>query len=595
MFEYNSQSVTGYRSARKGATLTASQVNLTAASGLTIGHGQGTGGISSSAGGNFNSGGTFLGGVDLSYPLLQDLIDVNSPQMMDATYREIYLMDPVSGPVIDMLSLLPWSDYTLVGVSDPKIKALYESSLEEISIQRLMKMFMVSTMVLGKALGSLVFDKSRGIFTDCIIYNVSEAEISPIPLIGYDPKINIRLSKEFRKWLNSSDPRDVEARKEIDLQDLQAMQASGIIPLEPLKTIYTARTNLPGSEGVSVYSRVLPIWLLEKVLLRGTILASTRRQKSITHITTGSDELDYDETQLQSLAEMFANANRDPLGAIVVTRPDVTVSEVSNPTDLWSVFQENDNFTQAKLRALMVSDSFLSGDATYTNQENTIGIMLEGLRSQRHELTNAVIRDKLFLSLAKYHNFRQRTQAELEHNIRYSVKSNKAKRDEFLYRYATLTGSRNMAEVSTFVIPELKWTKDLKPPASSSELSLYKELNELMPLPLSMLAAAAGVDVNTVIDSYKDDVEVRKKIADFTKEVKALNPKPEGEDDEGGFSFESSDKVSALVEPITLKDSNKVNLLASAIAGKSIKLKPSQVKAVTSYVKALTKSNQGGR
>jgi len=583
MFDYNTVAVTG------SASGTRPRATLTGAASQGTGGGMGPG-SASGAGGNFGSGGTYLGGIDLSFPLLQDILNTNDTITLDNTYREIYLMDAVSGPVVDMMSMLPWSDYSILGVSDPKIKALYESSLEELSIQRLMKLFLTSNMVLGRGVGSLVFDKSRGIFTDCILYNASEAEIIPIPFIGYDPKINIKLSKEFKKWLNSTDTRDIEARKELPPEDIKLMLGSGKIELEPLKTIYVTRTHLPGSEGVSVFSRILPIWLLEKCLLRGTILASTRRQKSILHITMGSDDVDYDLSQYQSVAELFANADRDPLGAAVVTRPDVTVSEVKSPTDLWSHSSESDGFTQAKLRALGVSDSFLSGDATYSNQENTIGLMLENLRDQRQELTRAIIRDKIFLSLAKYHNFRERTQAERDHKIQYDVKSNKAKRNAFLYKFAQLTGSRNMAEISTYVIPDLKWTKDLTPTGSSSELSLMKELKDSgIPLPAAMLATAAGADIDTIVSSYEDDLKVREKMADYLKKVKKLMPADEEGEGDDPFQLNSSDKVNAEVEPISLKGTASVNALASAVLGKSVELKPSQLNYIMNYLKSVTK------
>lgn len=740
MFNYNSIMVTGSAKRTKDFSLTGSS-GMSAGGSLASGiSGSGT----SSGGGNYGSSGTYLGGVDLSYPLLQDILNTNDQLTLDNTYREIYLMDPISGPVVDMLSMLPWSDYALIGIEDSAIKALYESSLSELCLQRLMKLFMTSNYVLGRGLGSLVFDKNRGIFTDCILYNVSEAEISPIPFIGYDPKVNIKLSKDFKKWLLSTDPRDEEAKKELSQEDIAKMSSSNKLELEPLKTIYVERTNLPGSSGVSLFSRILPIWLLEKCLLRGTILSATRRQKSILHITMGSEEVDYDQPQMQAVAEMFANADRDPLGAAVVTRPDVNVSEVrcihgdtlistekgdariadlvkhnpddfngkrtsfplnikvrgyygdfvetsewhysgyastvkvttglgntiictpehklravyrnsvewieakdslgkhvfvytpnsydpnimdvtvsevvsveeykkchvydlsvkhvktaflangivvhNSPSDLWSHSSETESFTQAKLRAMGVSDSFLSGDATYTNQENTIGLMLESLRVQRAELTKAIILDKVFLSLAKYHNFRKRTEAEVAHNIRYDVQSSKAKRNEKWLRYAQLTGSRNMAEMSVYVIPDVKWAKDLKPIGSSSELSLMKDLNDSgIPVPAAVLAASAGVDIDTLVSSYENDIEIRKKIADYKKKLQKFSPNEEGEEDNGGFSLESSNKVSSTIEPISLKNRATVEMLASTVLGRSIELKPTQVESITRYIQAITK------
>lgn len=1059
MFKYNQVSATGFNQQR-GMMQVVGSTSLASGS-LAAGIG---GTSSSSGGGNFTSGGTYLGGVDLSFPLLQDILNIEDQTLLDATYREIYLMDPVSGPVVDMLSLLPWSEYTLSGIQDTKIKEVYESSLEELSIQRLMKMFMTSNYVFGRGIGSLVFNKNRGIFTDCVLYNASEAQIVPIPFIGYDPKINIKLSKDFKKWINSTDKRDLEAKKELSADDIATFSSTGFIELEPLKTIYVERTNLPGVSAVSSYARILPIWLLEKCLLRGTILSATRRQKSILHITMGDADTEYSEEQFQSVAELFANADRDPLGAAVVTRPDVNVNEVrcvhgstlistekglkrikelvkhdleslqgkrtsyplnikikgydgkfreasewhysgfsetikiktasgyelictpehqirifdenglgweqakniqnkyilidtqgvhgtshntklkiklrkkqawqfsnsynipthmtedlayllgsllgdggiscrngyfattrlehfvalnkkfmsvfgqklkkkivsykgnthtmyvgnfnsvlvvdffkklgilpqgnsgkreklrcravkfpkimyrmpldcqlaflagyldadgsvrvcknktsveisfvsaskklikemlifltdlgfmakmrssktikwdttyyhlilepgsanefynmlrpficinskrkvkiadesitparfgipmkqiglfykkrqrqfisgtgklfetdngnhvflrkspimskdrmlnekaftpysklrhsrlfscmkdislsryndlkfleatrpriekvvsvkrhkkchvyditmktgmpafiangivihNSPSDLWSHSAEEAGFTQAKLRAMGVSDSFMSGDATYNNQENTINLMLENLRDQRQELTRSIIRDKIFLSLAKYHNFRKRTKAELSHNIRLSSSSNHAKRDERLYQYAMLTGSRNMADMATYDIPELSWVKDLKPVGSSSDLSLMKELTEAgVPVPASMLSAAAGVDLDQVVSSYKNDLIMRKKIFEYSNAAKKYALK---QDDGGGFGMNASASIPPSIEPISLKGKVAIDSLASSIFGKSIELKPAIAKKVEMYVKSL--------
>lgn len=586
MFSYNSITVTGSSSSvRRDSYLLTGAAGMSASGSLASGiSGAGT---STGSGGNYGSSGSYLGGVDLSFPLLQDILNTSDTVTLDNTYREIYLLDPISGPVVDMLSMLPWSDYAVIGVSDTKVKELYESSLAELCIPRLMKLFMTSNYVLGRGLGSLVFDKNRGIFTDCILYNVSEAEVFPIPFIGYDPKVNIKLSKDFKKWLNSTDKRDMEARKELSSEDISIMLSTNKLELEPLKTIYVERTSLPGTSAISMFSRILPIWLLEKCLLRGTILSATRRQKSILHITMGSEEVDYDQPQFQAVAEMFANADRDPLGAAVVTRPDVNVSEVRSPSDLWSHSSETENFTQAKLRAMGVSDAFLSGDATYTNQENTIGLMLENLRVQRADLTKSIIRDKIFLSLAKYHNFRQRTQAELTHSVRYDVKSNKAKRSADWYKYAELTGSRNMAEMSAYIIPDIKWAKDLKPIGSSSELTLMKDLNDSgVPVPAAMLAASAGVDMDTILSSYENDIAVRKQIAEYKKKIQEFAPKNEEDDN---FNLESSSKIDSAIEPIALKNKATIEALASSLTGRSIELHPNQVASVEKYIKAISK------
>ena len=82
------------------------------------------------------------------------------------------------------------------------------------------------------------------------------------------------------------------------------------------------------ASGVSMFRRVVPIYLLEKMLYRGTISESQRRQRAIMHIQAGSETWTPINTELQGLVALFQQADLDPTGAIVATRNDVNVGEV---------------------------------------------------------------------------------------------------------------------------------------------------------------------------------------------------------------------------------------------------------------------------
>jgi hypothetical protein len=518
MFNYRQQAITG-----NAATLTGATSSI--GSSPTMVGGQG----------NFGSGGTWLGSTDFSFNILQDLINWEDQAILDKVYREIYSMDSVTGPAIDMLSLMPWSDYTLLGIDDDKILEIYQNSCDELELTRLLTSFTTVDYVLGRAIGTLVFDTSRGIFTDCIILNPTDAEITAIPLAGYDPKVDVKLDKDFLKFLRSSDKRDIEARKEIAPELLAQLLASGKVELEPLKTIYLSRSYMVGCENMSVLSRVLPIWMVEKALLRGTIISSARRQRSILQIQMGDDTYIPDEAQMGSVAQMFANADRDPLGAIVVTRPDVQTSEIRQGSDFWRVSEDQEMYTNTKLRALGLNESFLSGEATYSNAEAAITVFLKNLKTNRDRVTNAICRDKIFLNLAKYHNFRQRTETEIKSRIRYDVNSNKAKRNVALHKKALLTGSRNMAEVSQYIIPQVKWHEEFEPKGSTTEMQAIKDMVESgVPAPAAMIASAAGFNLQTIVDSYPKDIEMRKAIKKYQDDLAKVNPPPPEEEGEGG-------------------------------------------------------------
>lgn len=660
---------------------------------------------------NFTMGGTIVQ-PDFSYHILDGFVNFQNQLELYKLFREIYTMDAITGPAIDQLASLPWSTYSLLGIEDKEIAKLYIDCLSELNLIRLMTYLSTTYLVLGTVIGSLVFDKDRGIFSDCILYNPDDCEVIPIPMIGYDPKVNVKISKEMIQFLNSTDVRDLEAKKELSPELQDQLKGGKSVALEPLNTIVIERTTLPGVRSLSYLSRILPIWIVEKALTRGTIIASAERQRGILQITCltgdtlidkngtyvrldsicnsrevgkpinvdfktktfdfhsakvckwvyqgekqvykvttecgysvkatadhlfvvcgkwrneyralqdlrindflvtedyngsysaitnieklgvepvydisidtsngdkpeffankilvhncGGDEYEYTEAQMQALSQLFANAARDPQGAIVVTRNDVNTNEVLQPTDFWSISNERDGFTNIKLRALGLSESFGS-DSTYSSTDNAMSMFLEMLKNHRDHLTKSVLYDKVFMLLAKYHGFRRRTQAEIAHNVRYDIKSNHAAKDERQIKRAKLLGTRNMAEAGSFIIPEIKWTKELETSGDSNAMSTLQTAKELgLPLPLSLICNAAGVSLTTLLDSFTADIEARKKIKKYNDEIKKIDPSAANNDNSGGGMFSSvNDSGNQINEPLLAKLQHSPVNKASTIA-----------------------------
>lgn len=478
-----------------------------------------------------------VGGIDTSYisgatsitnmPLgtdtnfLEDMLPNVNEKSLNAIYREIYLFDTVSGPTVDLMSTLPWSNFTLSGITDKKVLQIFEDSVGELDTINLLKQVAVSYLVLGKVIGSLIFNEKKGIFTDVIFHNPDDCEIQPIPLRGYDPKIDLKVPKETKKFLRSKDPRDREALKELSTELIAKLIKGTKIPLEPLSTLYLTRSQIPGVDSISYYTRILPIWLIEKALMRGTIIGSWRRQRSILHIIAGDDTWEASDTQLAAINNLFKNADKDPQGAIIVTRPGITSEEIRSPTDFWKVTEDWDTFSNAKMKAFGVGDAFLSGEANYATMEVALSVFIENLKSFRNQLTKDVIYDKIFLMLAKYHNFQKRTQAELTHRVRINTNT-----DTNINTYngpgALSLGSRNLAESAKFLIPTLQWHKDLTPRSDASYADLLNTASEKgIPVPLALLASASGIDFQEdILNNLESDIENRKKIKVFTEKLK---------------------------------------------------------------------------
>ncbi len=524
---------------------------------------------------NFNTS-TNLINPDYQTGVLEDFLDDTSNISLNNLYREIYLYDSVSGPTVDLMSNLPWSGYNLTGISDPKILKIFENSLSELDLVSLLIQSSVSYLVIGQLIGSLIFNEKKGIFTDVVMHNPDECEVSPIPLRGYDPKIDLRVSQEMKKFLRSTDPRDMEAKKELSPEMTSKLLKNNSVPLEPLNTMYLARSFVPGINCISFYSRILPIWLVEKALLRGTIIGSWRRQRSILHIMVDDEDWDPTDDQLEAVSSMFANADQDPQGAVVVSRKGLVSNELRNGSDFWKITDEYDTLSAMKMRAMGISEAFLSGDAAYNTMEISLSVFMENLKVYREFLTRSIVYDKIFLLTSKYHGFKKRTTAELKHNIRLSSNSDKRKAVLESKKFP-IFGKKSLADAYDYIIPGIQWDKNLTARSDRDYMDLLTEAEEKgVPVTVTDYAVAAGVDIKRNLESTEDDIKTREEIKLYRDELKRKNLTSEdlssnelqGEDERGGDLFskkipkesilsnEQAEKLFKLNQEKVLKKSN---------------------------------------
>ena len=513
--------------------------------------------------------------VNTDSKLLEDMVSKDDNLSLNTLYREIYLYDSVSGPAVDLMSTLPWSDYQLVGIKDKKVMQIYEDSLAELNIQTLMSQLTVSYLVLGTVIGSLIFNESKGVFTDLSIHDPDQCEIFNIPLKGYDPKIDLKISQDMKRFLRSKDPRDREALKEIPNELLVKMIKKERIELEPLSTLYLSRASIPGVNNISYYTRILPIWLIEKALMRGTIIAAWRRQRAITHVTVGSDEWEPTDSQLDEITTLFINADQDPTGAVITTRPGIEVEQVVQGNDFWKVSDDWEVFTNAKMRALGISDAFLSGDANYSTAEIALSVFIENIKALREFMTVNTIYNKIFLLLSKYHEIYKTTPAKVSHRIGSSSKELITADYGIPKEYMSgrngpprelIIAQKNLSSANKYLIPGIYWTKDLNPKMDATFLETLTALNGTgVPVTLPMFANAVGMKLDdSYIEALNEDIEVRKKIKLYkdklkSKEVGYTPPEVEGEDGGGGgemyssypdetiLSVDQADKILSLV------------------------------------------------
>ena len=157
--------------------------------------------------------------------------------------------------------------------------------------------------------------------------------------------------------------------------------------------------------GISYLRRIVPIYLLERVLYRGTITEATRRQRATLHIQAGDVDWTPTEEDLNTLVALFQSTEADPISSVIATRNGISTTSVREGADFWKWTDVIDQLGAIKMRALGINEGFLSGDSSYNTMDKALSVFIEDLRSMRDRIARQVYTNKLFPLIAQLNDF----------------------------------------------------------------------------------------------------------------------------------------------------------------------------------------------
>jgi len=293
--------------------------------------------------------------------LLQGIVPDKNPMAMIPYYRDCYYTDGIAGATVDMSSTFPFSDFSLTGLQSGELD-VYNDSLSRLNMRSLMSEISAAYLVDGAFIGTLVFDPATRSFQDVLVHDTANASISMQPLHSLDPVIKVNSANALNQFLGSDSPY-VDSMLSAYPKSIIEAYLEGNVALDPLSTLFVPRRGLQDSTHTSYLHRVMPSYLFEKVMYRGTLIEAHKRQRSTTHLKLGDENwIPSDEEIAMTLGE-FQRTEMDPLGAWIATRQGVDVSEIRNGGEFWKWTDIVDTMVPIKLRALGISEAFLSGDA----------------------------------------------------------------------------------------------------------------------------------------------------------------------------------------------------------------------------------------
>lgn len=445
-------------------------------------------------------------------------------------YRDMFYHDPICGGAVDLMSTMPFSDFSLQGAKDPKVYQKFEDSIHNMNVKPLLPQLSAEYMVHGLFVATTMFNEQEGVFDGIVPQQIDYVEITPVPIFGRDPLVTLMVGEAFKDLTKTDDPR---MKEYVDL----IKPAQETLKPDPQDVLYIPRRALMRDfRGVSIYRRLLTNWLLERALYRGTIDQSMKRQRSVTHLICGDQDWTPTQAEMQQMADMLAAADLDPVGALFVTRTGVQVNDIRNANDLWKVTDLSDFFTQNKLRSLGISESFLSGDASYNSLEQAMSVFVEQMRAYRDMLSYELFYDRTFPRIANSNEYMKRRYAletanggEIVEEIQrgninqLSLFSNGGLGGAFMDRSDAGESITKMSreERAALFIPTVHWFKRLRPEADQEYMTMLQTLQENgLPIPLRMWAASGGIDLDSLLNQKQDDLELRKSLKDWTKVIR---------------------------------------------------------------------------
>lgn len=466
-------------------------------------------------------------------------------------FRDAYLFDNVAGSSVDIQSTFPFSSWELRGLEDKEL-GFFDEATEQLNLLEKMPEISNSYLVDGFFCASLIFDQQTKKFTDALAHDAQSCSITPSNFFNMQPEIKVNTNGHTQQMLSSVSPYTQDF---IDTMPtvFMDMLRSGSFTLNPSTTLYIARKTLGDRAYVSFLHRILPMYLIEKTMFRGTLIEAQRRQRAMTHLTAGDDIWTPTGEELQALVSQFQAAEYDPLGGWVSTRNAVQAQDLRPGGDFWKWTDMADILVPYKLRALGISEAFLSGDSSYNAQESAYSIFLETMNTYRLHLTNRIFTSTLFPLIAVANGL-------------YKNPSNRV-RGGSISKFLQVSGNR-----ANLKIPTLHWHKSLEAKGEDNQFDMLEKASEKgVPIPLKTWMAAAGIDSDGLLKDLKDDKDLRAQLESYT----GKNTSHEGEDHAGSPDDEDSDPSleyagKRLTTQNLAKVKNRIPLLSRTFGESSI-------------------------
>lgn len=413
-------------------------------------------------------------------------------------WRMFFKLDNIAGPVTEMISDLPYSDFQLSGEGvDGEIKDTYETMCDEVNLRSLMPKMTREFLVVGEACPHLFYDDVERIWTYCALHNPDQLEVIHSPLLPMQPIVQFMPDERLREIVTSSHPMISQVRESMPPDLVRRVMAREPITLHPLNfTLIARKMHDYDVRGTSIFSRLWRAFMLEDAVFSAAIATARRMATPLKVAKLGDASSNWipPPDQHRKLLSLIAQQEADP-GAWLVWHFGLNFELVGVQERVLPITQYYPLIEQIKLAALGVSKAFISGETSYSSAAAGLTVFIQRLHGLRGYMESSWLYPKFFRPIAEMNGWIKPTQAELSHRVR--VKRSKTE----------------LRERNRYIVPEVKWERSLDPNVDNERVSAIVSLEGIgMKFSKRTKMACVGADYETELKQIKAEVELEREV-----------------------------------------------------------------------------------
>lgn len=404
-------------------------------------------------------------------------------KQFNARLRHYYLYNPIVHSIIDLHASYALSDFEL-RCEDKYIEAYYNDIKERLDLLTMMINLNRDFWLLGNA---YMYGDWDNINAEWIRFNQFPAENIEIhrSYTGGTAVYFLKPDESTKKVLQSNTAADAAVAATIPTEFRDAMLEGRPYQLANERLIHFA--NRPAQytlEGESILKPCLKDLLFEDKLRLLQFTFADRAMYPIKHWKVGSEAKGWfpDKRQFNETKALIMAGINDP-DYNLITHPFVNL-EIKDQKGSWEDLKAQFDFAQKRIMiGLFCNDAMLGGEASpYAKDMINMKVVMHRYLMNRN-LLERIIREKVFLPVARQHGLIKRTQAEIKHNLRLS------------------------SSLNNYILPKFFYKERVNLLSSQSEQEMLLRLRDKKEIPFELVADMFGWDMDQLEEKFNREAD----------------------------------------------------------------------------------------